>query len=180
MRKFAALISLSIAACLLPVGRGHAEPTARFDLNMLSDIQAGVFCYRSPDYVTKDRVTIDGKVDRFDEAPDIVKQTQVIPAIDGLLFGVSGRGSSSSGVVVTLEIEHPPLGDQGITRETWEAWYPNDRVTMNGYTLGLDRGNPVGKWILTAKQKKKVVFQVEFDVVEASKADKALLAGCKS
>jgi Domain of unknown function (DUF3859) len=180
MRRFVALVSLSIAASLSHVERGHAEPTARFDLNLISDVQAGIFCYRSPDYVTKDRVTIDGKVDRFDEAPDIVKQTQIIPAIDGLLFGVSGRGSSSSGVVVTLEIEHPPLGASGITRETWEAWYPNDRITMNGYTLGLDRGDPAGKWTLTAKQREKVVFQVEFDVVEASKADNSLLAGCKN
>lgn len=177
--RFAALLFHVALGVFSSAGTAQAEPVAKFDPKRISEVRAGIFCYRSPDYVTKDPVTIDGKVDRFDEAPDLVKQTQVIPAIDGLLFGVSGRGTSSSGVVVTMEVVHPPLGKTGITRETWDAWYPNDRITMNGYTLGLGRGSPLGVWTLTAKRKGKKVYEVEFEVVEPRASDKNLLKGCQ-
>lgn len=180
MRPGSAILLFCVALSILSsVENAQAEPVAKFDLKRISEVRAGIFCYRSPDYVTQDSATIDGKVDRFDVAPDLVKQTQVIPAIDGLLFGVSGRGTSSSGLVVTMEIVHPPLGKAGVTREAWDAWYPNDRTTMNGYTLGLDRGSPLGVWTLTAKRNGKKVYEVVFEVVEPSATDKNLLKECQ-
>lgn len=180
MRPGFSRLFILLLGLMTSVGPAKADPTASFNLNRISDVHAGIFCYRAPDYLTRDTETIDGTVDRFDTAPDLVKQTQVIPALDGLLFGVSGRGAPGGDLVVTMEVVHPPLGEKGITRETWEAWYPNDRITMNGYTLGLDRGSPIGTWTVSAKRNGKMVFEVQFEVVKAKKSDRHLLDGCKT
>ncbi len=85
----------------------------------MTDISFGIFCQRPADYVTKDADTVKGSVERHLANPAQLKQTQTIPAIDGLLFGVMGREDPSSASEVIIVVEHPPLGRSGATRESW-------------------------------------------------------------
>ena len=174
-----AFLASAVVASSLLAGQSVAEPTASYDPTKIKDFGFGIFCNRSADFVTKGENSIDDEVDRFDIAPALIKQTHVIPAVDGLLFGVQAISKTSSEIVVTMEAKHPPLGNSDLTREIWESAIVGDRMTMNGYTIGLDQGNPLGTWTIKAVRKGRSVYEVTFEVVEATNADRRKYKSCK-
>ena len=179
LRSAGALLASAVVLSGLFFGQSLAEPVASYDPTQIKDFGFGIFCNRSADYVTKGETSIDDEVDRFDVAPPLIKQTQVIPAVDGLLFGVQAISKTPSEIVVTMVVKHPPLGDTRLTRETWESAIVGDRMTMNGYVIGLDQGNPFGTWTIKAVRQGRKVYEVTFEVVEATNADRRKYKSCK-
>lgn len=180
LRSAGASLASALVVSGLFGGQSIAEPKASYDPARIKDFGFGIFCNRSADYVTKGENSIDDEVDRFDSAPPLIEQTHVIPAVDGLLFGVQATSKTSSEIVVTMVAKHPPLGSSGLTRETWESAIVSDRMTMNGYTIGLDQGSPFGTCTIKAVRKGRSVYEVTFEVVEATNADRRKYKSCKA
>lgn len=141
-------------------------------------ISFGIFCQRPADYVTKDADTVKGSVERHLANPVQLKQTQTIPAIDGLLFGVMGREDPSSAAEVTITVEHPPLGPDNTTDESWTTKMQGSRTTFHGYYLGLGDGNLIGDWTITATRGDKTLFSVEFQLVKPGTSDRIESKAC--
>jgi Domain of unknown function (DUF3859) len=165
-----------LAATLLWLASGAgfaaSEPLSWHDPKQIKDFSFGIFCKRSSDYVTNDENAIEEKVERYNTAPPLVAQTQIVPALHGLMFGVQGLSARPSDMVVTMVVEHPPLGDNGVTRESWDAMVLTDQMTMNGYVVGLNFGSPIGTWTVSAFRSGRKVYEVEFEVVDATDKDR--------
>ena len=157
---------------LIP-GTGLAEPAAWHDPNLVADLSYGIYCNRPPDSLSVDEDTIKGAVGRYSANPTLVRKTQTIPAIDDLLFGVIGREQPPSAANVTIVVDHPPLGPEGNTRESWVTQMNGNHPTFHGYYFDLIDGNPVGAWTITGTRGRKTLFKVQFDVVRPTTVDVA-------
>lgn len=171
---------IAVVGVCLAAAEGHADPAARHDAGRVADVSFGIFCDRPPATASTDKDTIKGTVERYAANPTLWRKTQVIPAVDGLLFGVLGREDPNSGAPVTIVVDHPPLGPRGTTRESWETEMHSNRITFHGYYLGLSDGSPVGDWTMTALREGRELFAVEFEVVKATRADRKGYANCAS
>lgn len=169
---------IAVVGLCLSAAQAQAEPTASFDPNRVTEVNYGIFCERPPAKASADQDTIKGSVERYSTNPALWSETQTIPAVDGLLFGVLGREDPDSGFPVTIVVDHPPLGPSGTTTESWDTEMHGDHVTFHGYYLGLGDGNPVGRWTITALRGGRELFAVEFDVVKATRADRKAYANC--
>ncbi len=149
-----------------------AKPSASYNSGLIADFQVGIFCKPSESHDDAEGSTIKGTVQRFDNQPRLARRTQVIPAVDGIMFGVEARESPDSAANVTITVEHPPLGAKGLTHESWETRMSGTHTTFHGYYLGLSDGNPKGRWVITATRGKKTLFRAEFDVSGPAKPSK--------
>ena len=120
-----------------------------------------------------------GTIDRHDEMPALVRQTQTIPAIDGMMFGVALRYDPPSGADISITVYHPPLGADGTRRESWNTIWDSEERTLHGYRLGLVDGSPVGKWTITGVRENRLLFRVEFDVTHPTPASLTEQKQCK-
>jgi Domain of unknown function (DUF3859) len=162
------LVWAQVVFCAL-TGVALAKPTASHDPALISDFRVGVFCSPDETYTTDARGTIKGSVERYHRSPRLVWETQTIPAIDHILFGVEGRETPASHAIVTITVRHPPLGPGRVKVESWETQMTGAHTTFHGYEIGLSDGNPKGKWTITGTRGTKTLFQAEFQVVRPAK-----------
>jgi hypothetical protein len=123
-------------------------------------------------------LTIKGTVDRYSANPVLLTETQTIPALDGLMFGVMGRESPPSPADVIITVDHPPLGPQRTRQESWKTQMQGRHSTFHGYYLGQSDGNPRGRWTITGTRAGLKLFSIEFEVVSPTAADRELMAAC--
>ena len=80
------------------------------------------------------------------------------------MFGVLLRYRPRSEAEVTIRVDHPPLGPNWKSRESWKGVWSSDEVLFHSYTLDLGDGDPKGLWTITGTREGRHLFQVEFDV----------------
>ncbi len=110
--------------------------------------------------------TIKGTVERMDSLPTLAVKTQVVPAIDQIMFGVQANERFENGTV-TITVNHPPLGSHRVVTESWDTEMETSGQTVHAYYLGLSDGDPVGRWSIVATVGNRKLFMAEFDVVPA-------------
>ena len=161
------LASLALCLSFLAAPFASAEPSATYNTKRIAEFAVGIFCK------DKEKVrdssgadTIKGTIERYDATPLLGEETQTVPAIERILFGVLAREKSENGTVV-IKVTHPPLGAGGVTTESWETSMSPNEQTMHAYYLGLSDGNPVGRWTITGTSGSIRLFYAEFDVVPA-------------
>lgn len=155
----------AVASLALAAGHAFAGPSAGYDGKRIASMDVGIFCRDGVGASrSEESDTIKGTVDRLDRNPTLVKQTQAIPAIDQIMFGVEAREALENGVV-TITVTHPPLGRDRVTSESWETQMDPSATTVHSYYLGLSDGNPVGRWSIVGTARGRLLFEAEFDVV---------------
>lgn len=100
------------------------------------------------------------------DVPDAFVQTQRIPAFDGVHFGILIAIVEESDTYATITVEHPPMGQQRATRESWQAELDAGGVSWNGYQVFLVDGNPIGTWTFTVTTPNDVIAKTTFEVFE--------------
>ena len=180
MRLFRPLLALAtLSFAVLAAGAGRTDPVVWYDPGKVTDLSFGVFCPSAPESRSEANDTIFGSVGRHRDNPTLLQQTQTIPALDMLRFGVILRYRPPSSEIVNLRIVHPLLGSGGKTTETWTSRWNSEEMTFHGYTLGLADGSPVGRWTLTGTRSGQPLFSVDFDVVPPTPSDRATQKQCQ-
>lgn len=148
---------------------GLAEEAPWYDPELIADFRVGIYCDPKVSETSSADDTIKGSVERLSGNPTFARGTTVVPAIDGINFGVEGRESPPSPETVTITVIHPPLGRNRVRKESWETQMQGNKVTYHGYFLGLSDGDPTGDWVITGTRSGKVLFKARFKVVKPSK-----------
>ena len=128
---FLALAMLSLNGLMANAGR--ADPLVSHDPNKVTDLTFGIFCASKPDCSTTEKDTISGSISRHDYTPRMLRRTQTIPAIDGLMFGVMLRFQppSDTGFLLRVDLTLPPTFIQ-LERDSRFQFCPVGRVVQRG------------------------------------------------
>ena len=145
-------------------GAARAEPTS----NGTTYFDYGVFCALETVNTMEAEDTISGVVNLLAETPVFLKQTTVVPARIGVGFGVHVDIPPEFGNVAVLSMEHPPMGPNAVTHETWVSQYNAGQINYNGFTFEYDYELEPGVWTLSSSMNGRKIYEVEFNVIDAS------------
>lgn len=110
--------------------------------------------------------TISGVVNMVAETPEFQRRSAIIPAEIGIGFGVHADvlpGYDGQAVIVNL---HPPMGPDGVTRESWTTTYTAGEVSYNGFTFEYDYELVTGPWQISATSNGRLIYRIDFEVVD--------------
>ena len=86
----------------------------------------------------------------------------------GVGFGVHVDIPPEFGNVAVLSMEHPPMGPNAVTHETWVSQYNAGQINYNGFTFEYDYELEPGVWTLSSSMNGRKIYEVEFNVIDAS------------
>lgn len=156
-----ALVSLAIF--LLPL-QLLAAISSHPDL--IASMEAGVIC--APEVVDL-RVapdTVSGTTNVIDSDPPFVSNTNRVPAVLGIGFGVKAMAADPAGIgEVLMVVTHPPMGDQGATRQSFMSRVNGTETSLIFYQFDYGYELLPGTWTMTAFAGKVVIYEATFEVV---------------
>ena len=106
-----------------------------------------------------------------------VAQTQVVPAVVGMGFGVRAQAQAPTGVAVTIVVDHPPFTPGGPTQQTYPTTMSGSAMSGFFYRFENQQEAAVGTWRVSALSGQTVLYSLDFDVVPP-RANDGLLAAC--
>lgn len=134
---------------------------------MVAEWQAGVVC--------------PGEFGRGRDAADdlaLIAQTQVVPAVLGIGFGIRARVAAPDGLGgVTVTVTHPPFAGSGTTQQTYSAALSG--TVLSGFFYRLEDPEEVapGAWRIVARQGDILLYDIDFRLVVPRPGD-GLLRAC--
>lgn len=132
------------------------------------DFAYGYFCARDPSELIEAEGTVAGVVNLIEGVPPFIATGTTVPAQIGVGFGVHILVHPAFAGPVDLVIEHPPMGPDGVTRQTWTTDLRADDPDYLGYSFDRDYELLTGQWTITATTNGRLVYRASFDVVRAS------------
>lgn len=169
----------ALAACLLAwpclAAAAAAQSYAHEPVVM---IDHGIICQVTPEGSREAPDTIMGAINLVGQNREMDITTRVVPAKTGISFGVKftllpGAGDRDVTVIVT----HPPMGPEGITRETWVAPLAEGRNSLNLFTFEYPYELVTGEWIMAIEEGGERLMEQRFEVVSELAAP-AVLSVC--
>ena len=109
--------------------------------------------------------TIAGSIDTYAETPPLRWLTATVPAARGVSFGLHVVVPPAFAGQVRFEVEHPPMGPDGVTVETWTSVVPPDDTHYTGFHFEHDYELVTGPWILRGWSGGTMLYEARFDVV---------------
>lgn len=153
-----------VIACILVLGptfpawAGAQTPGAsRFD--------TGWFCALDPVSSQVAEDTISGRVDHYADRPAFAVHGDMIPAALGVSFGVHVQASPGFDGPVTIVVTHPPMGPDGVSRESWQGALSATQYLYNGFAFEEDYELVTGEWTMSAFAGSRLVYKATFQVV---------------
>ncbi len=128
----------------------------------------GFFCALEP--VSRDLAedTVSGDVALVDHSPVFIGPGPDVPARIGIGMGVNVQMQPGSGGPATVEVQHPPMGPNAVTRQTWQSTLSETDALYLGYSFDYPYELLTGRWTLSASANGRTVYAVTFNVVPAS------------
>ena len=164
-----ALIPLVLIAALPAVAQEDTAPL-RFDEERFRAVQ-GVFCEVPSEGELEAPGTVAGRIELFSVVPEFQWRTHVVPAVDGISFGIKTqavRGLILDGVTITLT--HPPFRESGATRQSYVTMIGGASESINAYTFDTEEERVTGTWTFTAEQNGDEIYSARFEVVPPAQA----------
>ena len=143
---------------------GAGAPAAADEISgQVSRWQAGVVCA--------------AEFARSGTANDIafVAQTQVVPAVVGMGFGIKVQATAD--LPVTIVVDHPPFGAGGAVQQTFATTLSSRALSGFYYRFENQAEAAPGRWRVSALAGQAVIYSLDFDVVPPRVGD-GLLAAC--
>lgn len=131
-------------------------------------IDYGYFCALEPVDEGVAEGTISGTVSFVSGPPPFLRHGALVPAQIGIGFGVHVEPRLDFAGPVTVIIEHPPMGPDGVTRQTWDTQLSPGDTDYLGYSFDLDYELVTGPWRMSAESNGRLVYAVEFEVLDAA------------
>lgn len=113
--------------------------------------------------------TVTGESNIVDEMPMIVAEGPVVPAVPG--FGFTVQGVLEPGAApysVTIVFEHPPMGPDGVTRQTVLRPPSGPGPFHRGYSFDYPVELVPGPWTITVTAGEELILRADFTVVPES------------
>ncbi|SFQ46920.1 protein of unknown function [Roseivivax halotolerans] len=134
-------------------------------------VEQGVFCDVPSVGEMEAPGTVAGKIELFETIPEFQWQTNVVPAVPDVSFGIKTEsldGAAYPGVVLTLT--HPPFTETGTTRQAYVTSLGGTGTSINAYTFDVPEEQVPGLWTFRAEQNGEVLYEARFRVVTAAEA----------
>lgn len=151
--------------CALLAGPSSAEIVGS---PAVTELRYGLVCPVDPAGVTREGAedTLAGQIDLLSEPPPIVSEGPVIPAAPGYAMALQGRlvGPNDTGTV-TVTWTHPPMGPDGVTRQSTIGRLSADGVFHRGYGFDLPMERQPGAWTVTIEAERGILATARFSVV---------------
>ncbi|MCR8547981.1 DUF3859 domain-containing protein [Salipiger sp. P9] len=160
-------LSRSVLACLAafaaPAPAVAAESYAHDPMIL---IDHGVICQVTAQGARPAPDTLLGEINLIEQTRDMDVTTRVVPAKAGISFGIKftlrpGTGERDMRVIVT----HPPMGPEGITRESWTAAVSEGRSSLNLFTFEFPYEMVPGEWVMALEAEGERLMEQRFEVV---------------
>ncbi|MEL6549404.1 MAG: DUF3859 domain-containing protein [Pseudomonadota bacterium] len=142
-------------------------------------IAYGVNCQIVVQDIVRDQDTIDGDVILSGRKKpwEYDAQTFFVPMATDISFGFSFVMTAANGAPLTATITHPPMGEDGKTRQTWQMTSPPEG-SGSGIGYALEDGFELveGRWHVELSQEETVLAAVVFELVPPDRAAEYLAA----
>jgi len=153
VRAFALLAILPVAGLAQAISNG----TTYFDY--------GIYCAVETDSQQEAKDTISGVINILSETPVFIRKGTIVPAQIGVGFGIHVDIPDDLSGPVTMATVHPPMGPDGITRETWQTTFTPGQINYSGFTFEFDYELLPGPWQISASIDDRLIYSVDFTVV---------------
>ncbi|MDO6584488.1 DUF3859 domain-containing protein [Salipiger sp. 1_MG-2023] len=166
-------------ACLLMfvAAPALAAPAGSYANDPVVLIDYGVICQVTSNGSRPAPETLMGEINLIDQTRDMDLTTRVVPAKAGISFGVKFAGApGAGGQPVTVVVEHPPMGEAGITRESWAAEL-TEGSSLNLFTFEFPYEMVPGDWSMLLEADGTRLMEQHFEVVSELAAP-AVLSVC--
>lgn len=152
-------LMLAFVTCLLLPLMAAAQ-------DVIATLRAGVVC--GPPVVGSSPApdTIAGSTHLIAQTPPFIAEITQVPAVIGIGFGVKAQALDPDGLSgVTIIVTHPPMGDAGVTQQSYQSWISGTEPSPTFYQFDEDYERVNGTWTFTAMLDDAELFSVAFDVV---------------
>jgi hypothetical protein len=154
----------ALVAVLLALPFAAVSQSATTDA--IAYLRAGVVC--GPPVVGSSPApdTIAGSTHLIDETPPFIAEITQVPAVIGIGFGVKAQALDPLGLSdVTVIVTHPPMGEAGVTRQSYASWISGTEPSMTFYQFDNEYERVTGTWTFTGVRGGAELFSVDFEVV---------------
>ena len=132
----------------------------------MASVEAGVICAPETTGTLEAPGTIAGTTHLIEEEPPFVAITRRVPAVLGIGFGVKSRSVDMAGITdVLMTVTHPPMGPEGVTKQTFETIIRGTDPSLTFYQFDFDYELVTGVWQLEASQNGEVLYRTTFEVL---------------
>ncbi len=148
---------------------GLSLPPAAVAQDAIASLRAGVICGPPVTGTAPAPDTIAGSTQLIAETPPFIAEITQVPAVIGIGFGVKVQAVDPLGLSdVTIIVTHPPMGDAGVTRQSYQSWISGTGPSTTFYQFDEDYERVTGTWTFTAVLGDEQLFSVDFEVVPPS------------
>lgn len=110
--------------------------------------------------------TLSGTLNLVDGPPTFFSEGPVVPAQIGIGFGIHLDVEPAFAGSATVTTTHPPMGPEGVTRQTWVTNYQPGSLAYNGFTFEYDYELVTGLWTISAEAEGREIYHAEFNVID--------------
>ncbi len=131
-----------------------------------AEFEFGYFCALEPVASAEAKDTISGEILLVDTLPRFIRRGHMVPAQIGVGFGVHVRVRPEHAGPVTIESVHPPMGPNGVTRQSWITTLSDADKSYLGYSFEHRYELLPGTWTFRASASGRLIYEVSFSVVD--------------
>ena len=153
-----------LALTLLSAGAVSAQSIDQIG-PLMSSFKAGIFC--APTVVSTEPApdTVAGVTNVIEDVPPLVSSGRNVPAVLGMGFGILSGSKQGMLLDVLVVVTHPPMGDAGVTQQSYYTQITNTGESMTLYQFDYAYELVQGPWTITATQGDDLLFRAGFTVV---------------
>jgi hypothetical protein len=153
----------ALAALLLTVTPVWAQDIR--DAALIAGIEAGIVC--APPVIGSAPApdTVAGVTNIIEDLPPFVSNDRIVPAVLGVGFAVRVDPTIDL-PAVRVEVEHPPMGPDRITRESYPSGHYVGGDSFAMYQFEYDYELVKGAWTVTGWLDTQPLWSVTFQVVD--------------
>ncbi len=150
---------------LLPVA-AWAQPAPDTVSAVIASVQSGVVCPPPTVGSAPAPDTVAGTTHLIEEEPPFVSLSNRVPAVLGIGFGVKALSEAAMGIdTVTMTVTHPPMGDGGAVRQSFETRISGIDPSLTFYQFDYDYELVQGIWQMEARKGGTILYRTTFEVV---------------
>lgn len=131
----------------------------------MAAFSAGIYCPGEPVDRAEAPGTASGSINIVEPPSEFVVETQRIPAVPGVAFGVLVTLKEGLTYEATIVSSHPPFTGLDVAQEFWSSTL-DDGQNLNGFTFEHDYELQPGTWTYAAMVDGELIYSVEFEVVD--------------
>ncbi len=163
----------AIAALILMLNPAFALAEATGNVltgSKIAGLEAGVICPPEPVGSSPAPGTLAGTTHIIDEDPPFVSNTQTVPAVIGIGFGVKALAADLGGLQdVVLVVTHPPMRKEKVSTQSYQTRISGHAPSLTFYQFDYAYELVIGPWKMTAMQGDTILYQTSFEVVPPQK-----------